>query len=50
MMEIKVNGSWVKVTFWIFRSWSGLRRLDGKPYYGPSCLLGHGLPNPYVEK
>lgn len=39
-LEIMVNGRWVGVTWWIFRSWSGRRRLDGLPYYGPSCLLG----------
>jgi len=38
--EVLVNGRWVKVTWWIFRSWSGLRRLNDRAYHGPSCLLG----------
>lgn len=40
ILEICVNDKWVKVSWYIFRSWSGLRRIDGLPYYGPTCLLG----------
>lgn len=42
LLEVSVNGRWVKVTWWIFRSWSGGKRLNGMPWYGPSCLLGAG--------
>lgn len=38
--EIMVNARWCKVTTWVFRSWTGPRRLDGKPYVGPSYFLG----------
>lgn len=34
MYEVEVNGCWVKVTHDIFRSWSGRRRKNGKPYRG----------------
>lgn len=39
-LEISVNGSWVEVNDWIFRSWSGHRRLNGGAYFGPVFLLG----------
>ncbi len=35
VFEIKVNRSWVKVRYDIFRSWTGERRVDGAPYHGP---------------
>lgn len=49
MYEILVNDQWVKVSWYIFRSWTGERRLDGLKYYGPAAVIGHGLPNPYRE-
>jgi hypothetical protein len=42
LLGCEVNGQWVEVHRYIFRTWSGLKRLNGKMYYGPSCLLGHG--------
>lgn len=39
-MEIKIHSSWSKVTLWIFRSWEGERKLNGKPYHGPVFYLG----------
>jgi len=33
-LEIKVNGSFIEVSDLIFRSWTGPRRKDGKPYSG----------------
>ena len=38
--EIKVNGGWVKVTEWIFRSWGGERRINGETHTGDVFLLG----------
>lgn len=38
--EAEVNGRRVAVTAYIFRSWTGPRWLDGKPYTGPSYYLG----------
>jgi hypothetical protein len=38
--EIKINGSWAEVTSYIFRSWSGKRRIDGVDAIGPVYYLG----------
>ncbi len=39
--EIKTeHGSWVKVTEYIFRSYTGERRKNGKKYHGPVYYLG----------
>jgi len=40
--EIKVRptSGWTKVTAYIFRSWSGERRLDGEIYEGPVYYVG----------
>lgn len=38
--EIQVYDSWTKVSFYIFRSWGGPRRLNGRPYNGPVYFLG----------
>ncbi len=38
--EIKVNGEWVQVTEYIFRSWTGSRRLSDEQYDGPVFFLG----------
>jgi hypothetical protein len=38
--EILCNGSWLSVNEWIFRSWSGQRRMDGKMFEGPVFYLG----------
>lgn len=47
--ELEVNGRWTTTTWYFARSWSGRVRLNGKLWYGPSALLGHGLPNPYYH-
>ena len=39
-LEIKVYDRWVEVDWYIFRSWSGGRRMDGQTYIGPTALLG----------
>lgn len=39
-LEIKVNGMFVKVSEWIFRSWSGERRINGKAYHHHVFYLG----------
>lgn len=39
-LEIKVNGSWVEVNEWIFRSWAGPRRIDNGDYAGTVFYLG----------
>jgi hypothetical protein len=39
-MEIMVNGYWVAVTEYIFRSWTGKRRIDGVEHDGPVYVLG----------
>ncbi len=39
--EIKTeHGAWVKVTEYIFRSYTGKRRKNGKKYEGPVYYLG----------
>jgi hypothetical protein len=40
MYEVRVNGRWVKVAYYEWRSWTGLRRLAGKDFHGPVVLLG----------
>lgn len=43
--EIRIRYSSAKLSrtsAWIFRSWSGERYLDGKPYTGPVYELGTG--------
>jgi hypothetical protein len=47
--ELEVNGSWTVSSWYYARSWSGRVRLNGQPWYGPSCLLHTGLPQPYVH-
>jgi len=42
--EIKVNGSWVEVNEWIFRSWSGPRQINSKPFVGDVFYLGSDEP------
>lgn len=49
-IQIRADGPWVKVTYGIFRSWSGARRVDGKPFVGPVHTLGDGLPNPWTDE
>ena len=43
-IQIRADGPWVKVTYGIFRSWSGSRRVDGLPFEGPVHTFGEGLP------
>jgi hypothetical protein len=38
--ELKVNGSWVTVSLYIFRSAGWPRRMNGKEYHGPVYYLG----------
>ena len=38
--EISVNGEWIEVSENIFRSYTGLRKLDDTPYTGPRYVLG----------
>ena len=38
--EIEVRaGKWVEVTYDIFRSWTGGRRIDGEPFDGKVYML-----------
>jgi hypothetical protein len=39
-LEILSNRSWIEVTRYIFRSYTGPRRINGKPYNGPRYYLG----------
>ena len=39
-LEILVNTVWIEVSPWIFRSWSGGRKVDGKAYSGTVFSLG----------
>lgn len=39
LLEIKVHRDWLKVTGWIFRSWTGDRRVNGVAYTGPVYVL-----------
>lgn len=39
-MEIFSGGRWIEVSEWIFRSYTGERRLNNKPYNGPVYVLG----------
>ena len=46
VLECYVNASWVKVSSWIFRSWTGNRKVNGKSYNGPVFVLGtNDLPD-----
>jgi hypothetical protein len=38
--EIFINNRWVKVNFYIFRSWTGPRSMNSKVYQGPRFILG----------
>ena len=37
--EIKSNGNWITVNEWIFRSWTGERRINGELYNGEVFYL-----------
>lgn len=39
-LEIKVGSAWAEVDEWIFRSWSGSRRVNGEDFSGPVYFLG----------
>lgn len=39
-LEIKAYDVWIPVSPYIFRSWSGLRRKNGKRYRGKVYYLG----------
>ena len=39
-LEIKVNRHWSQVDQHIFRSWTGLRRKNGRDFHGLVYLLG----------
>jgi hypothetical protein len=40
VLEIQVNGSWTTVSDYIFRSWTGARRINGTEYAAPVYVLG----------
>lgn len=40
ILEAKVNGEWVAVSWWIFRSWTGGRRVNGRAFHGRAFYLG----------
>ena len=40
----RTGGSWIEVSEYIFRSWSGPRRLNGVEWVGPVYLLGTDTP------
>lgn len=40
VFEIVTNGSWIKVDVYIFRSYTGQRRLNGRAWLGPVFMLG----------
>lgn len=42
--EIKKGESWLVVDRYIFRSWTGERRVNGKPYKGRVFVLGTSEP------
>lgn len=41
-IQVRSGGPWVKVDPWIFRSWTGPRRVNGEVYAGDVFLLGSG--------
>lgn len=38
--EILLHNTWHQTTAYIFRSWTGARRIDGENYNGPVYVLG----------
>jgi hypothetical protein len=40
VLEILTVSGWVHVDAWIFRSWSGARRIDGDAHKGQVYFLG----------
>lgn len=40
LLEIQNHGEWLTVDHWVFRSWQGPRRMDGKDYRGAVFYLG----------
>ena len=39
--EIQIlHGQWIRVSYEIFRSWSGERKQDGEPHHGVVYYLG----------
>lgn len=39
-IQVRPSAPFVTVTQWIFRSWTGPRRLDGEAFVGPVFILG----------
>jgi hypothetical protein len=39
-LKTRPTSEWVKVTEYIFRSWTGQRRINGVEYHGPCYYLG----------
>jgi hypothetical protein len=39
-LEIVVGGTWSRVGYEVFRSWTGGRRMNGLEYLGPIYVLG----------
>ena len=40
LYEVQNGNRWLTTTEYLFRSWTGERRIDGKPYHGPVYFLG----------
>lgn len=38
------SGKWIKIDEFHFRSWTGLRKIDGVDYHGPIFMLGSCMP------
>jgi hypothetical protein len=38
--EVSIRGRWHKTSAYMFRSWTGSRRIDGENYNGPVYFLG----------
>ena len=40
LLQVKVNNRWEQVDEYIFRSWAGLRKKNGRDYHGIVYVLG----------
>ena len=55
--EIENNGLWESVSYDVFRSWGGRRKLNGQLYYGPvyefltenEAVTGHQAYENYLK-
>ncbi len=39
-MEVRINGRWYAVSMYIWRSWTGRRRMNGREHHGAVFVLG----------